>query len=100
MLADSRLNQLLESIQPVDTTFIEKARARQLELTKPPASLGRLEEIANRVAAVQGIFAPAVERSRIMLFAADHGICVEDVNPYPQAVTAQMVANFLRGGAA
>ncbi len=100
MLADQRLNKLLESIQSVDGVFIEKARARQLDLTKPPASLGRLEEIANRMAAIQGTLCPSVGRSRILLFAADHGVCAEGVNPYPQAVTAQMVANFLRGGAA
>jgi nicotinate-nucleotide--dimethylbenzimidazole phosphoribosyltransferase len=100
MLADQRLNRLLESIQSVDLAFLEKARARQLELTKPPGSLGRLEEIANRMAAIQGTLSPSVDRPRIVLFAADHGVCAEGVNPYPQAVTAQMVANFLRGGAA
>jgi len=100
MPADSRLNKLLESIQPVDGALIEKAHARQLQLTKPPGSLGRLEEIANRVAAIQGTLSPSIDRPRIVLFAADHGVCAEGVNPYPQAVTAQMVANFLRGGAA
>jgi nicotinate-nucleotide--dimethylbenzimidazole phosphoribosyltransferase len=94
------LNSLLESIRPADGALLEKARARQLELTKPPESLGRLEEIANRIAAIQGSLSPSVDRPRIVLFAADHGVCAEGVNPYPQAVTAQMVANFLRGGAA
>ncbi|HKE27570.1 MAG TPA: nicotinate-nucleotide--dimethylbenzimidazole phosphoribosyltransferase [Bryobacteraceae bacterium] len=94
------LNQTLERIQPVDPDWMGRARARQLELTKPPGSLGRLEEIANRVAAIQATLAPTVEQARIVLFAADHGVCAEGVNPYPQAVTAQMVANFLRGGAA
>jgi nicotinate-nucleotide--dimethylbenzimidazole phosphoribosyltransferase len=94
------LNALLERIRPVDPQWIERARARQLELTKPPGSLGRLEEVANRMAAIQGTLAPTVDRARIVLFAADHGVCAEGVNPYPQAVTAQMVANFLRGGAA
>lgn len=87
-------------IQPVDPGWMERARARQLELTKPPGSLGRLEEIANRLAAIQATLSPAMERARIVLFAADHGVCAEGVNPYPQAVTAQMVANFVRGGAA
>jgi nicotinate-nucleotide--dimethylbenzimidazole phosphoribosyltransferase len=94
------LNSLLESIRPADGALLEKARARQLDLTKPPESLGRLEEIANRMAAIQGSLSPSVDRTRIVLFAADHGVCAEGVNPYPQAVTAQMVANFLRGGAA
>jgi nicotinate-nucleotide--dimethylbenzimidazole phosphoribosyltransferase len=100
MPADPRLIKLFESIQPVDEGLIQKARARQLELTKPPASLGRLEEIANRMAAIQRTLSPSVDRPRIVLFAADHGVCAEGVNPYPQAVTAQMVGNFLRGGAA
>lgn len=92
--------ELLDSIPPVDPAWIERARARQLELTKPPDSLGRLEEIANRMAAIQQTLTPSADRPRIVLFAADHGVCAEGVNPYPQAVTAQMVANFLRGGAA
>jgi nicotinate-nucleotide--dimethylbenzimidazole phosphoribosyltransferase len=100
MQPEARLKDTLERIQPVDPGWMEQARARQLELTKPPGSLGRLEEIANRLAAIQGTLAPSVKRVRIVLFAADHGVCAEGVNPYPQAVTAQMVVNFLRGGAA
>jgi nicotinate-nucleotide--dimethylbenzimidazole phosphoribosyltransferase len=96
----TRLNATLEDIRPVDPQWIPRARARQLELTKPPGSLGRLEEVANRMVAIQGTLAPHTDRARIVLFAADHGVCAEGVNPYPQAVTAQMVANFLRGGAA
>ena len=94
------LAEVLDRIQPVDPAWLERARTRQLELTKPPGSLGRLEEIANRIAAIQGTLTPNVDRARIVLFAADHGVCAEGVNPYPQTVTAQMVANFLRGGAA
>jgi nicotinate-nucleotide--dimethylbenzimidazole phosphoribosyltransferase len=94
------LERTMERIQPVDPAWIEQARARQLQLTKPPGSLGRLEEVANRLAAIQETLSPVVERPRIVLFAADHGVCAEGVNPYPQAVTAQMVINFLHGGAA
>ncbi len=94
------LNATLERIRPVDPRWIERARARQLELTKPPGSLGRLEEIANRLAAIQETLAPSAARARLVLFAADHGVCAEGVNPFPQSVTAQMVANFLQGGAA
>ena len=100
MSADLSLKTVLNRIQPVDPGWITRARERQLQLTKPPGSLGRLEEIANRMAAVQATLSPSIERPRIVLFAADHGVCAERVNPYPQAVTAQMVANFLRGGAA
>jgi nicotinate-nucleotide--dimethylbenzimidazole phosphoribosyltransferase len=99
-LKDTILKDTIEQIQPVDRGWIERARARQLQLTKPPGSLGRLEEIANRLAAIQATLSPTVERARIVLFAADHGVCAEGVNPYPQTVTAQMLVNFLRGGAA
>jgi nicotinate-nucleotide--dimethylbenzimidazole phosphoribosyltransferase len=99
-MPDSLLDATLNRIGPVDSQWMEQACERQLQLTKPPRSLGRLEEIANRLAAIQGTLSPSVARSRIVLFAADHGVCAEGVNPYPQAVTAQMVANFLRGGAA
>src|SRR5260370_42532659 len=100
MSTESSLNAILERIQPVDPDWIERARARQLQLTKPPGSVGRLEEIATRMAGIQRTLSPLVKRPRIALSAADHGVCAEGVNPYPQAVTAQMVANFLRGGAA
>ena len=99
-MSAAKLMDTIERIQPVDPRWIEQARQRQLQLTKPPGSLGRLEEIANRIAAIQATLAPSVERARITIFAADHGVCSERVNPYPQAVTAQMVANYLRGGAA
>ena len=92
--------ETLSSIRAVDRQWIEKARQRQLQLTKPPGSLGRLEEVANRLAGIQETLCPSVARARIIVFAADHGVCAEGVNPYPQAVTAQMVTNFLRGGAA
>jgi nicotinate-nucleotide--dimethylbenzimidazole phosphoribosyltransferase len=90
----------LQEIHPIDTRWIDSARQRQLELTKPPGSLGRLEEIANRCAAIRGSFELTAGRPRIVLFAADHGVCAEGVSAYPQEVTAQMVLNFLRGGAA
>lgn len=98
--AEARLTDLLAQIERVDSGWVEQARQRQLRLTKPPLSLGRLEEIANRVAAIQATLSPSADRAKIVVFAADHGVCEERVNPFPQAVTAQMVANFLGGGAA
>jgi nicotinate-nucleotide--dimethylbenzimidazole phosphoribosyltransferase len=100
MSVDLAIRTTLERIQPVDPRWIEQAQERQLQLTKPPGSRGCLEQIANRIAAIQSTLSPSIQRPRIVLFAADHGVCAEGVNPYPQAVTAQMVANFLRGGAA
>ena len=68
--------------------------------TKPPGSLGRVEALAARIARVQGTLTPRLRRCRLILFAGDHGVACEGVSAYPQAVTRQMVANFLAGGAA
>ncbi len=84
----------------IDQAAVAQAIARQAQLTKPPGSLGRLEEIAIRLAGMQGTAHPTLERLHITLFAADHGIAAEGVSAYPQAVTAEMVRNFARGGAA
>lgn len=94
------LERLIAQIEPVPESWIRRAMARQDSLTKPPGSLGLLEKIASRVVAIQQCLAPNVEHKRILVFAADHGVVEEGVSPYPQEVTAQMVANFLRGGAA
>ncbi|MDN3516741.1 nicotinate-nucleotide--dimethylbenzimidazole phosphoribosyltransferase [Aquisalimonas lutea] len=83
-----------------DAAVAEAARAHQRRLTKPPGSLGRLEDLAVRLAAQQGTVAPAAERVAIVVFAADHGVCDEGVSAFPRTVTAQMVANFAHGGAA
>ena len=90
----------LPHLEAVDREWLARAEARQLSLTKPPGSLGRLEEIANRVVAIQQTLTPNVDRARVVVFAADHGVTAEGVAPYPSAVTAQMVANFAAGGAA
>ena len=100
LLERSILEQTIEAIRPIDAEWIAAAERHQLELTKPPGSLGRLEEIANRCAAIRETLAPTANRPRIVVFAADHGVCAEGVSAYPQEVTAQMVANYLRGGAA
>ena len=76
------------------------ARARQDQLTKPPGALGQLETAAIQLAALQGRLLPAVERVHIAVFAADHGVATEGVSAFPQAVTAEMLKNFARGGAA
>ena len=68
--------------------------------TKPLGALGVVETLAAQIARIQGTLTPTLERCRLTLFAADHGIAHEGVSAYPQAVTRQMVANFLAGGAA
>lgn len=97
MFAD--LRNVLRQIEPLDAEWARRAETRQALLTKPPGSLGRLEDLANRVVTIQRSLTPKVERARIVVFAADHGVTAEGVAPYPSAVTGQMVANFLAGGA-
>lgn len=76
------------------------ARARQLQLTKPPGALGLLEQLAVFFAGFQGRTCPLLEQVKVVVFAADHGVCARGVSAFPQAVTGQMVANFAAGGAA
>jgi len=94
------LEAILRSIAPADGDWFAKAQERHQTLTKPPGSLGRLETIAARLCAIQSTLQPDVSRRRVVVFAADHGVVAEGVSPYPSEVTAQMVANFLAGGAA
>ncbi|WP_137723766.1 nicotinate-nucleotide--dimethylbenzimidazole phosphoribosyltransferase [Prescottella subtropica] len=86
---------------PPDAEVRAHAQARQLQLTKPTGSLGRLEELSVWAAACQGVCPPKVfERPRVVVFAGDHGIARGGVSAYPPEVTAQMVANIRGGGAA
>src|SRR5215207_7550733 len=95
-----RMRELIDRIQPLDVAAMRAARERQDRLTKPQGSLGRLEELAVRLAGITGRSLPRFPRKVIVLLAADHGVAVEGVSAYPREVTAQMVQNFLRGGAA
>ncbi len=88
------------AIPPIDRQAQEQARRRWNSLTKPAGSLGKLEDLAVRIAGMTGDPVPSFERKLIFTVAADHGVVQEGVSAYPQAVTAQMVANFLNGGAA
>ncbi|MCV2867761.1 nicotinate-nucleotide--dimethylbenzimidazole phosphoribosyltransferase [Defluviimonas sp. WL0002] len=91
---------LIEALPAADAAAAEAARARQNSLTKPPGSLGRLEQLAEFMATWRGTGRPEIWRAQALVFAGNHGICAQGVNPYPQEVTAQMVANFESGGAA
>jgi nicotinate-nucleotide--dimethylbenzimidazole phosphoribosyltransferase len=79
---------------------MQAARARQDRLTKPPGSLGRLETLSVQVAGITGQARPVIAHKAVITCAGDHGVAAQGVSAYPQAVTAQMVANFLDGGAA
>jgi nicotinate-nucleotide--dimethylbenzimidazole phosphoribosyltransferase len=94
------LESTMAEIEPVDEHAMAEARARQARLTKPPGSLGRLEGLSIQVAGIQRRLRPEVARKAIFVMAADHGVVAQGVTAYPQAVTAQMVANFAAGGAA
>jgi nicotinate-nucleotide--dimethylbenzimidazole phosphoribosyltransferase len=88
-------------ITPPDPEVAAAARARQDRLTKPPGSLGRLEDLSVWVASCQGMCPPRqFQRPRVVVFAGDHGVTSSGVSAYPAEVTAQMVANFDAGGAA
>ncbi len=93
------LHQFIDQIIPVDPAWTRKAQARLDALTKPPGSLGRLEELAARYVAIREQELPALGKKRVVVFAADHGVVAEGVSAYPQEVTFQMVYNFLQGGA-
>lgn len=88
------------SIGELDQQAMNNARERHNQLTKPPGSLGLLEEIGIRLAGIQGETIPTVTRSAVVVMAADHGVTEEGVSAFPSEVTVQMVLNFLAGGAA
>ena len=89
-----------DPIAASDNAVRVAARERQAQLTKPPGSLGRLEELGVMLAAMQGTQRPRLDQIWITVFAGDHGVVAEGVSAFPQAVTAEMVRNFARGGAA
>ena len=90
----------IAALGPLDADAMATARADLDRLTKPPGSLGRLEELAVRLAGITGQARPSMARRAIVVAAADHGVARRGVSAYPPEVTAQMVANFVRGGAA
>jgi len=95
-----KLQTALNKITPVSSEKLKQAKACMDSLTKPVGSLGRLEELGIRYVAIKGAPFQRVEKKCIYLFAGDHGVVEENVSAYPQEVTAQMVKNFLSGGAA
>lgn len=91
---------LMGDVAAINAEAVTAATARQGQLTKPPGSLGRLEATAIRLAGMQGVEKPQLQRIHISVFAADHGVAAEGVSAFPQEVTVAMIANFAHGGAA
>jgi nicotinate-nucleotide--dimethylbenzimidazole phosphoribosyltransferase len=96
----AELRARLPGLPVFDEAAAGAARARQGQLTKPPGSLGRLEDVAVFMAGWRGMAQPRIAKAQALVFAGNHGVCAQGVNPYPQEVTVQMVVNFRAGGAA
>jgi len=94
------LDEVVAAIRPLDAGAQQAARQRQAQLTKPPGSLGVLEDLSIQLCGLAGRCPPPMpEPAAVAVFAADHGVHAQGVTPWPQEVTGQMVANFLAGGA-
>src|SRR3990172_4135579 len=94
------LEAVIGQVAPLDEAAMEEAQQHLDQLTKPRGSLGRLEELAVRLAGITARARQRLPNKTVVLMAADHGVAEEGVSAYPQSVTAQMVANFVNGGAA
>src|SRR5512133_2577590 len=94
------IDETLAAIRPADEAAAAAARALHARLTKPAGSLGALEELSVRLAGLAGSCPPPLPQpATVAIFAGDHGVHAQRVTPWPQEVTAQMVANFVAGGA-
>ena len=101
MALEDRVRELAEEIEGADAAAAEETRQRQSSLLKPPGSLGRLEELASRLAGMAGECPPPVpENPAVVVCAGDHGVLAQGVSPWPGDVTAAMVESFCAGGAA
>jgi nicotinate-nucleotide--dimethylbenzimidazole phosphoribosyltransferase len=95
-----KIDEAINSIEPLDERAMAEARRRQDNLTKPQGSLGQLESLSIQVAGIKGDPRPRITHKVIFTLAGDHGVTQKGVSAYPSEVTPQMVYNFLRGGAA
>lgn len=96
----AEIAETLAHLPGPDEAAREAARARDALLTKPPGALGRLEDLAAWLAAWQGRHPPRLERARVAVFAGNHGVARRGISAWPASVTAEMVQNFIAGGAA
>ena len=91
-----KLEDYIRQVQPLDEGAMEKARERQAQLAKPPASLGRLEELSIQLAGITGRVHNKMEKKHLLVFAADNGVVVEGVSSAPQSVTLMQTVNLTR----
>lgn len=97
---ETRMHEIIASVGRPDPAWVERAWQRLDSLTKPPRSLGKLEELAVRLASSQETDHPSASPSALVVMAGDHGVVEEGVSAWPAEVTFQMIANFTQGGAA
>ncbi len=98
--SNSRLKRVIDKISPLPETKMAEAASKIDNKTKPLGALGRLEDLAVQLSLIQDDLSPKIRQKQLFVFAGDHGITEEGVSAYPTEVTAQMVDNFLNGGAA
>lgn len=98
--AFSDIVELLTAVPDGDETAVAAVRVRDAQLTKPPGSLGRLEELVEFLARWQQRPTPRLDNPMVTIFAGNHGVTDQGVSAFPREVTAQMIANFTNGGAA
>ncbi len=94
------LSEIIARIEPLDSDYIAQAKAHTAALAIPPRALGQLHDIAERLCGIGRTLEPEVKAKAFLVMAGDHGVVAEGVSAFPQAVTGEMVRNFLRGGAA
>ena len=94
------IRKLMQDLPAADLAAAAQCKARDAQLTKPPGALGKLESMAEWVAAWQGNYPPKIARPVVAVFAGNHGVVAQGVAAYPAEVTKQMVLNFQGGGAA
>ncbi len=94
-----KIKETISKIKPINKEAMKKARDRLDNLTKPLGSLGKLEEIAERISGIRGKLTPVIKQKVIFTLVGDHGVVREGVSAYPAEVTSQMVYNFIKGGA-
>jgi nicotinate-nucleotide--dimethylbenzimidazole phosphoribosyltransferase len=93
------LQEIIAGVRPLDESWMDRAREHTAALAIPPRALGRLHDLSERICAIEETLTPEVDSKAFLVMAGDHGVAAEGVSAFPQEVTGEMAANFLRGGA-